>query len=75
MAQLGSEVPARIDAGIAATRSALGALPFPLSAAVIGQPAKVASLGAALTDLVVTVKNDVASTLGFNITFTDNDGD
>jgi predicted lipoprotein len=42
---------------------------------VTGQPAQVAALGAALGDLVVAVKNDVASTLGFNITFTDNDGD
>jgi predicted lipoprotein len=75
MEDLGSEVPARIVEGIAKSRSALAAVPQPLSASVIGQNAKVAALGAALTDLVVTVKNDVASTLGFNITFTDNDGD
>jgi predicted lipoprotein len=75
MEDLGSEVPGRIVDAIAKSRSALAAVPPPLSASVAGQQAKVAALGAALTDLVVTVKNDVASTLGFNITFTDNDGD
>jgi predicted lipoprotein len=75
MEDLGSDVPVRIADGIAKSRNALAAVPQPLSSAVTSQGPKVAALGAALTDLVVTVKNDVASTLGFNITFTDNDGD
>lgn len=75
MEDLGSEVPARIAEGMAKSRNALAAVPQPLSASVAGKEAEVAALGAALADLVVTVKNDVASTLGFNITFTDNDGD
>jgi predicted lipoprotein len=73
--ELGSDAGARVDADLLKAKSALAAVPSPLSGAVIGQNAKVLALGAALTDLVVDVKNDVASTLGFNITFTDNDGD
>ncbi|HKP94537.1 MAG TPA: hypothetical protein VJ385_02150, partial [Fibrobacteria bacterium] len=72
---LGSEIPARISEDIAKAKTALAAVPAPLASSVVGQNAKVTALGAALTDLVVAVKNDVASTLGFNITFTDNDGD
>jgi predicted lipoprotein len=75
MESLGSDLPGHLAAEIAKTRAALAAVNPPLSAAVTGQPAQVAALGAALGDLVVAVKNDVASTLGFNITFTDNDGD
>jgi predicted lipoprotein len=56
-------------------RIALSAVPKPLSAAVVSQASKVMTLGSAITNLVVIVKNDVASTLGINITFTDNDGD
>jgi|GEM_PF-1220807 len=75
MNQLGSEIPARIDQDIATARQALASVSPPLASAVTAQKAEVAALGAAITNLVVTVKNDVASTLGFNITFTDNDGD
>ncbi|MEO7777206.1 MAG: imelysin family protein [Fibrobacteria bacterium] len=72
---LGSDAGARVDVDMLNAKNALEAVPSPLSGSVIGQNAKVLALGAALTDLVVDVKNDVASTLGFNITFTDNDGD
>jgi predicted lipoprotein len=75
MESLGSDLPAHVAAAIAKARAALAAVDPPLSTAVSSQPDQVAALGAALTDLVVAVKNDVASTLGFNITFTDNDGD
>jgi predicted lipoprotein len=75
MEDLGSAIPARLTEGFSKARAALAAVPPPLSVSVVNQGAKVTALGAALTDLVVTVKNDVASTLGFNITFTDNDGD
>jgi uncharacterized protein len=75
MKSVGSDLPDRIGADIAKARASLAAVNPPLSRAVSSQPEKVAALGAALADLLVAVKNDVASTLGFNITFTDNDGD
>jgi hypothetical protein len=75
MKDLGSLLPATLEEDIAKSRTALAAVPAPLSTAVTSQNAKALALGTALTDLTVAVKNDVASTLGFNITFTDNDGD
>jgi uncharacterized protein len=75
MESLGSDLPGHIDAAIARARAALAAVDPPLASAVRTRADQVAALGAALADLVVAVKNDVASTLGFNITFTDNDGD
>jgi predicted lipoprotein len=75
MKDLGSGLPALLEEDIARSRAALAAVPAPLSSAATSQNGKVLALGTALTDLTVAVKNDVASTLGFNITFTDNDGD
>jgi uncharacterized protein len=53
----------------------LQAIPDPLSATIVGDPAKVEDAYKEIQKLLTLIKTDVASATGVQITFMDNDGD
>jgi predicted lipoprotein len=70
-AQLNSDVMAQFDIAIVK----LKAIPDPLSAALVSQPATVDAAYKEIQKLVTLMKTDVASATGVQINYMDNDGD
>ncbi|UBM57945.1 imelysin family protein [Marinilongibacter aquaticus] len=70
-----AELSGIIQNAFTESNSLLVSMDLPLSEMVLEDPVKVAELHAALHDLLLAVKVDMANLLGVTVVFNDNDGD